>query len=302
MPAPATFAVSPLGPFDLLFQNQFFNPWPTVMSDPDVVVMAFPVEGWSGSAGVTLRQTSPHTVQISVHPGTGIDPERARDQALAAISLDVDGAGWPAVGQRDRVLGALQAQYRCIRPSMFHSPYEAAAAFVIGHRISVAQTRIIRARIAESHGDQIEIDGQRFAAFPGPERLLEIGDELGLNVVKVSRLRGIAAAAIDGVLDRGHLRSMSEPDALALLQTLDGVGPFFAQGILYRGAGIVDGAMTDPGALEYAREAYGLGEAAGRAELTEIVDGWAPYRSWATTLLHMTSEQTHRRTAPARGK
>ena len=81
------------GPFDLAYQNQFFGGWLTQQDDPSSIVMAFPVEGWQASAAVTLRQAADGILQGETFGGS--DPatfEKARSQALACLSLDVDGS------------------------------------------------------------------------------------------------------------------------------------------------------------------------------------------------------------------
>ena len=294
-----SFTVRPRGPFDLAYQNQFFNPWPAIADVPAGaygVAMAFPVEGWSGVAGVAVTQLNPTTVTVEVTAGPGVDVERAHDQALAAMSLDEDGSGWPDVGKRDKTLGALQRTHHDIRPTMFHSPFEAAAAFLIGHRISVATTRRIRARIAEEVGEQVEVAGQTVHAFPTPEQILGAQQLPGVPDAKLERLRGAARAALDGVLDRNSLRALPVDDALATLQQLDGVGPFFAQGILFRGAGLPDGLITDPLSMKQLAERYELTDAT-PAQLEAITEKWRPFRSWATTLLRMSAAQPHYRRA-----
>lgn len=284
------FTIEPKGPFDLLHQNRYFNGWPRLPAAPDTIVMAFPVEGWSGSAAMTLEQIGP-TVRGGVYSEPGVDPHQARDQGLAAVSLDQDGAGWPAVGHRDEVIGALQTKYRLMRPTMFHSPYEAAAAFVIGHRSSIAQTRIVRSRIADEFGARIPVGDEVVAAFPAPARLLEITDYPGLSSTKIERLHAVARAAQAGGLDREHLRSMGEFEALAELQTIAGIGPFFAQGILYRGAGRTDGLIADDMTTAAIRRAYGLSPDTPPADLVEIAEKWRPYRGWVTVLLHVAARE-----------
>jgi DNA-3-methyladenine glycosylase II len=230
-----------------------------------------------------VRQDGGGEVSLEV---TG-DGDRARDQALAALSLDVDGAGWPEVGRRDAHIGRLQATYDFLRPVLFTSPYEAAAHFIIGHRISMKQGRAIRARMAEELGEAFEVAGGSFAAFPAPERLLSLTEFRGLNATKVERLHGVAEAALDGRLDRAHLRSLAPEDALAEIRTIDGVGPFFAAGILNRGAGVVD-QITDDDLTKYAVQvAYELPEKPGQAETLRIAERWRPYRMWAAVLLHV---------------
>ena len=61
--------------------------------------MAFPVEGWDGSAAVVVRQPSAGVVTAEVHGARGALAERAWEQAMAVLSLDVDGTGFPAVGR-----------------------------------------------------------------------------------------------------------------------------------------------------------------------------------------------------------
>jgi DNA-3-methyladenine glycosylase II len=277
--------MTPRGPFDLTNQNRYFNGWPTLPDDPETVVMAFPVEGWRGSAAVTLRQRGDEVdVRVIAPPEIA---EKAESQALAAISLDVDGTPWAGLGERNALLGELQQQHRFLRPTMFHSPYEAAAAFVIGHRISIVQTRRIRQRLAEQSGATIEVDGAPFAAFPDPEALLRIDHIDGVADTKIPRLHGVARAALDGLLDRDALRAIDTAEALAELQTIPGIGPFFAEAILYRGVGVPTGITHDPMSLEAVQRAFDLPEVPSVADADRLTDEWQPLRMWAMVLLHV---------------
>jgi DNA-3-methyladenine glycosylase II len=281
--------MTPLGPFDLANQNRYFNPWPTLPDDARSVVMAFPVEGWKGSAAVVLRQAEPDgDVSVRVQ---GAEEATAAAQALAAISLDVDGRAWPELGRHTPLLGELQQQHRFLRPSMFHSPYEAAAAFVIGHRISIVQTRRIRSRLAEQVGRRIDVDGSSFAAFPDPEALLALDAVDGLAAVKVERLHGVAHAALDGLLDRARLRSVPESQALAELRTIPGIGPFFAEAILYRGVGVATGITHDPMSLEGVQRAFDLPAVPSATEADRLTEAWQPLRMWAMVLLHVAARE-----------
>src|SRR5947208_14898939 len=85
------------GPFDLARQNGYFGGWTHPVGDQRTIVMAFPVEGWTHSAAVLLRQTAPDAVEGSA------DSPAAWRQALEVLSLDVDGRGYPGVGARDPV-------------------------------------------------------------------------------------------------------------------------------------------------------------------------------------------------------
>lgn len=282
--------MKPKGPFDLTYQNQFFNGWPTLKSDPKTIVMAFSVEGWSGSAAVTFTQKADDSLVIRVY-GDG-DHHKAKEQALAALSLDEDGVAWAEVGKRDAFMGNLQKKYHYMRPTLFHSPYEAMAHFIIGHRISMVQGRKIRAAMAEEFGDKIKVGTESFAAFPSPHKLLSIDSFKGLNETKIAHLHTMAQAALDGTLDRNHLRELDDETALSELEKLPSVGPFFSQGILFRGAGKADGFTHDDMTYHAIKTAYGLGDNPTKGEVEAIAEQWRSYRMWATVLLHVWLRET----------
>jgi len=248
--------------------------------------MAFPVEGWQCSAAVVLRQDDSGRVTGEVLCDAAF-AERAWQQALATLSLDCDGSGWSAAGQRGPPLGKLQADYRHLRPVLFYSPYEAAAAFVIGHRISIRQGRAIRQAIAQEHGDKIRVGESTFYAFPRPQVVKTLAAIKGVSPAKMPRLHGIADAAMEGWLDRAALRAMPHEGALEKLRSLPGIGDFFSQGILYRGAGLVDGVTDDEMTRRAYRAAFKLPNLPDYETMLRLAEPWRPYRMWATVLLHV---------------
>ncbi len=212
------------------------------------------------------------------------------------LSLDVDGSGFAAVGERDPVVGVLQVRYPGLRPVLFTSPYEAACWAIIGQRIRFTQAALFKQRIAELHGRQLDVDGRRLWSFPAPAELLGMPAPSWLPEIKVDRLRVVAEAALTGVLDPAALRAVDPEDALETLRALPGIGAFSAQLILIRGAGHPDVFPADERyLLEEMRHAY-IRPAATPAELASIADAWAPYRSWAALLFRVARD---RRPKPA---
>lgn len=265
------------GPYDLARQNEYFGGWLRSGADDSTIVMAFPVEGWERSAAVLVRQSAPDTV-------AGSAPSAAAwDQAMATLSLDLDGGGYASIGEHDPVIGALQRDHAFLRPVLFHSPYEAACAFVIGHRLRIEQGRAIRQRMARVYGDVCTVDGVTAHAFPAPQALLRLDVIPGVNEEKVARLHGIAEAALEGRLDRARLRAMPVAEALADVRRLRGIGEFFAVGIVMRGAGLADAVPGDDMTRAGIERFYDLPP---NADLTPITDGWRPYRMWCSVLVH----------------
>lgn len=284
----ARFELAPQGQFSLAAASDRFGGW-VDGSAAGAVVMAFPVEGWDASAAVVVRQGEDGTVGGEVFT-TGDyqgSAERAWRQVVAVLSLDVDGSGFAAVGEADPVIGGLQARYPGLRPVLFHSPYEAAVSFLIGHRISIAQGRAIRRRIAEERGAAIPTPAGMGHAFPSPGVLLDSAALPSVPPVKIERLHVAARAALDGQLDRDRLRALPEADALTELGRLQGIGPFFAQGILMRGAGLVDAVTDDEVTRQAIQRAYGLPTPPARRQVLDIADRWRPFRMWAAVLLHV---------------
>jgi DNA-3-methyladenine glycosylase II len=280
------FEFMPKGPFDLANQNQYFGGWPTLTKSSQTIVMAFPVEGWSGSATVSLRQETDGRILGNVYGAPELT-EKAESQALASLSLDIDAERWPEVGKRDPVIGELQNKYQFLRPILFHSPYEAAAGFVIGHRRSIKQKREIIKRLSEELGEKLMVEGEGFYAFPDPTVLLTLMRFKSLDAQKIERLHAVAQSALDGLLDREQLRSRPVEDVLSELESLPGIGPFFAQGILHRGAGLVDDITRDDLTDQAIQTAYHLPKAPDQAKIDQISQPWRPFRMWATILLHI---------------
>ncbi|MEC3980442.1 DNA-3-methyladenine glycosylase family protein [Amycolatopsis sp. H20-H5] len=293
-PRVTTHQIPVHGPFDLAASIRFlegFTPAarPDAGEEAGTLLLAFPAErGWA-HVGALIRQRSPGSVEVEVYAPESL-AEAAVAQVRRILSLDVDGTGFSRIGAADKVIGNLQLSYPGLRPVLFHSPYEAACWGVIGHRLRIVQAAKVKQRLAEEYGWPVDVGGRMLASFPGPDVLAGIEVQPGLPLLKIERLRALARAAKEGLLDAESLRAMPVEDALAQLQRLPGVGPFYAQLILVRGAGHPDVFPQAEGRLhQEMTRVYGV-PAAKPAELAEIAENWQPYRSWAALLLRADRE------------
>jgi DNA-3-methyladenine glycosylase II len=285
----STIELTPRGPFSLAAARDFAGGFPAGIGGGEVgpgsITLAFPVEGLDESAAIELWQDPDGVVRGRSDVVHDDVLAAATRQAARSLSLDHDGTGWPAVGERDPIVGRFQLEHDYLRPVCFYSAYEAVTSFVIGQRISRRQSAVIKRDLAEHLGDRPTIAGIEVPAFPRPARLLELREARGLNDEKVRRLHGLARAALDGVLETEALRAMPTEAALAGLRELPGVGPFTADAVLYRGCGVVDGIPTsDELGHTVIHDLYGL-ETVTPADVQRITDAWRPYRMWAVVLL-----------------
>ncbi|MBX6386148.1 MAG: DNA-3-methyladenine glycosylase 2 family protein [Microbispora sp.] len=277
------FTLTAQGPFDFGATLRFVEEWPVtggLPSDGRALRFAYCAESDWLPIGVTVT-AAPGGVAVETTRAAG---PRIRDEVARILSLDVDGSGFAEAGEADPVLGDLQRSSPGLRPLCFWSPWEAACWAVIVQRSSMIIAARLKQRIAERYGAKVVVDGQTYAAFPPPMSLLEAGG-LGLPAQKEEWLRGLARAALDGVLTTEHLRSLDPQEALAELRALPGVGPFSAGLILIRGAGAPDAFPDDePRLFAILRAAYGLPEDAPLAAYRKVAEAWRPYRSWASFL------------------
>jgi DNA-3-methyladenine glycosylase II len=276
----------PQGPFSLAAAARFQGIFPGFAATPGdepVFDIAFPADGAWTALG--LRVTADLAVRVVANPGRLAERE-IRRQVERILSLDVDGTGFAAVGDRDPVVAGLQRRFPGLRPVLFPSPYEAAAWALIGHRISMTQGATLRRRLSEELGDRVEFGDRTVAAFPPPQRLAELAPVPGMTIRKVANLRALGEAALAGDLDADLLRAMPVDEAMAHLKKLPGIGPFSAELTLIRGVGTVDLFPRETPRLYRAiADAYDLGPEPPMARLEAIARAWRPYRSWVAFLL-----------------
>ena len=294
------FTLQPRGPFSLHSSISFLEGFAPAMhgrgGQVGHVHLAFVPDGERRAAGACVRSQDG---EIVVEVSGAAEPGAAARQVERILSLDVDGAGFPDVGERDPAIGRLQARYPGLRPVSFPSPFEAGAWFVLSQRVQGAQAVALKARMTDELGERVEICGEGRTAFPAPGVVAELEGLAGLPERKLGTLRALAHAAAQGELDGERLRAMGGDAAVEELQRLPGVGPFTAQGIVVRGAGEPDYLATaEPRMAHAAALAYRLEAPMAPGELARRGEAWRPYRSWVGVLLRLGLEDASHETRP----
>ncbi|WP_256837725.1 DNA-3-methyladenine glycosylase family protein [Ornithinimicrobium faecis] len=266
------------GPWSLATSRTFWEGFaPAALpqgADDSVLRTTFLTEGDWRPATVTVSQEGAQAV-LRVE-GEG-DLSAAVAQVCRFLALDVDASDWPAIGQRDPVIGRAQRLLPGLRPCGFHSPYEAAAWAVLSQRVRITQAARLRADLVRDLGEG--------GAFPTPTSLLAA--ELDLPGRKPEYLRAVAGAALDGLLNGVALRAVAPEEAVAQVQEIKGLGPFAAELVVLRGANAPDALPTHERRLDAeVAEHYGAD-----ANLPQIAEVWRPLRTWACVHLRCLREQ-----------
>jgi DNA-3-methyladenine glycosylase II len=301
---PGSFTITPTGPFSLAEAATFGFGQRAGASWDGVMRLAFCLDGYADQVGVEVRQDQrgtqdeagqpdgtgtpggAGTVRCVVHGPAGADLNRVRDQVARVLSLDHDGREFTRVGERDPVIGRLQAVAPGLRPPLFYSPYEAAAWCVLSARRPARQMMQARDRLSHAHGQVFDLAGEQLAALPTPGQLLAIDSFPGIPADRMPRLHGVARAALDGRLDAAWLLDQGPERAMAGLQALDGIGPFYSSLIVIRGTGFTDVLpVNEPRVLDLAGRLYQLGGPPSEAEFRRLAQPWKPLRTWAAVLI-----------------
>ena len=281
-----TFAIQkPLG-FQLRSLSEFYSTFipgsGMAAAACDQLTLAFRLDQTFQPVAVTLREES-RQLLLEV---AGTDDLAAVERQIARIlGFEANSVAWFTLGETDLVVGDLQRQFPGFLSAAKASPYDAATWAVIAPRMSQEQAARIKLAMARELGDAIDLGGRTHYVFPSPEALESLDRFPGLPEEKIVRLRGVARAALDGLLDAEHLRGMGEERALRELQTLRGVGPWAASHIYFRGAAPCDGLpLAEPRLLHGLASAYRL-RSPSVATFQRIANGWRPFRLWVCVLL-----------------
>jgi DNA-3-methyladenine glycosylase II len=280
------------GPFSLAaaasfgFGPNMGHPYP----DAGLMRFAFVADDLASHAGVVIRDRPDGSLLADISGDA--DPDLAVAQLSRILSLDADASGWLAAGAADPVLGRLQAENPGLRPVLFHSPYEAAVWAILAQHRSRGQALALSRRLAETAGAPFDLAGQQEVALPTPARLLEVEGVQGIDPARMTRLHGVAAAALDGHFDVAGLRAMPDAAALTWLQQVRGLGPFYSMLVYLRATGVTDGlALGEPRLAGYLRHYYGLAETPDDATMERLAEPWRPFRTWAGVLFRAAGER-----------
>ncbi|HEX5188377.1 MAG TPA: hypothetical protein VFW16_02465 [Streptosporangiaceae bacterium] len=280
-----TFSIAPRGPFSLAEAAAFGFGQREAGEPGDVMRLAFCLDGYTAQVGVEVRQGD-DGVHGVVHGPAGVDLDAVRGQVARVLSLDHDGTEFTRIGERDPMIGRLQRVAPGLRPPLFYSPYEAAAWSVLSARRPARQMMAVRQRLSEAHGAAFDLAGQSVAAFPTPEALLGVTEFAGIPGDKIDRLHGVADAALAGRLSAAHLLALGPDEAMAELQQIKGIGPFYSSLIVIRGTGFADVLpVAEPRALALTARLYDLEEPVTTGTFEEIAEKWRPLRTWAVVLI-----------------
>ncbi len=181
--------------------------------------------------------------------------------------------------------------FRMVRaPDVFETVFSV----ILGQQISVTAANAQRRRLLEHLSKSLSYKGLPVtvmtAAADVADTPIETFRRLGISRQKSRYLREAARWSAEGCLDRSTLDAMKDPEAIDFLRGIPGVGLWTAEVVLMRALGRMDIFPADDIGLQKAvQHLHQLDHRPVAAELKDIVQRWAGWRSYAALYLWMDS-------------
>lgn len=256
-----------------------------------------PVEGWwherpvplpGGAAVVTVAAGVVDTDHVTLRARHGELRDTAQLVAHVRrwLDLDADPSVIADVLVADAALAPLISARPGLRVPTTVDAWETCVRAVVGQQVSVAGARTLVGRLVAAYG--VPLEG--LTRFPAPGALAAAGPEalaaIGMPQRRGHTLHALAAAVAEGGLDLTALRE----DALDVLATLPGIGPWTRDYVALR-------AFADPDAfpvtdLGVRRTAARLGLPTEPRALTVHAHRWRPWRAYAAQHLWTSTMET----------
>lgn len=155
---------------------------------------------------------------------------------------------------------------------------ELAVRAVLGQQVSVAGARTLAGRLAQAHGEELDLPGEHTVTrlFPAAEVLAEVDPE----TIAMPRARGRVLAGMCRAIAGGDVvldRSVARADVRRSLLELPGIGPWTADYVAMRALGDTDVFLPTDVGVRHGAQALG----ATVEELVGAAEAWRPWRSYA---------------------
>ncbi len=170
-----------------------------------------------------------------------ISEDGLRENMAWMIDPAFDPAPFYVLAAADPVLHGTVERLRGLRLLRFSSVFEALMVTIIEQQIALKAAQKAEMWLAETYGDSVAYEGERYYVYPTPERLAALEPAelapLKITFVRVGRMLDIARREVPGELGLERLLVGGEKAMYAALRALPGVGHWTAAWTMIRSLG-----------------------------------------------------------------
>ena len=242
------------------------------------------IDGRPAAMNVNLAREGALAI-VTARRALSADAEaRVRDYLLRLLGLNRDPKPFERHVAASPALAPLIAGRRGLRILQTPDPFDGLIWVIVGQQINLPFAFTLRRRLAERTGARMA--GGIFAP-PTAETVanLEI-EELTKEQFsrrKAEYLIGAARRIVAGELDLGRLAAAPAEEVEAALLAVRGLGPWSAHYLMMRAFAFEDCVpLGDAGLVRGLMKFFGLPDRPNEAATRELMQPFAPFRSWAT--------------------
>jgi DNA-3-methyladenine glycosylase II len=255
---------------------------------------AAPVLIQAESAG-TVDQPS---IQVSVIGAeeTGADTSQLSRRLHRMFTADMDIGAFYAVMEKDPVMKDVVRRHYGLRLITDSDLFESMVRTIIGQQLTVSFASTLTMRLVELASEPFESEGLSYPVFPSPSQVASLSvpqlRELQFSTRKAEYVIDFARAVHAGTVDLEALYAMGDEEVIETLLPLRGIGRWTVECLLLFGMGRPNLLpAADIGLRNAVRNQYGLDHQASEAEVRQLGEAWAPFRSYATYYLWETLKE-----------
>ena len=209
---------------------------------------------------LSIVQTGPAELTADIETAGAAYDARVLVERMFGIDVDLEPFYRAAAGIA--WLAPLVAGVRGVKPPRYPTVWEACVNAIVYQQISIHAAGAILRRTIERFVTPVPIGNASLYAFPGPQLLIDAdAEELraqGLSIHKVTSLRAVARAILEGAIDESALTLLPTSDLMTSLAAHQGIGPWSAAVIALRGFGRLDlFPMNDSGVARSVKDLSG---------------------------------------------
>ena len=193
------------------------------------------------------------------------------------LSADEDMAPFYELAGRDPAMVPVLRRLRGLHHVKFPTPFEAACWGVLNQRIGLHAARAMKDAIVRRWGDSVTVDGAPFWAFPNASAVARDGEAaIAALIGNPRKARAVhAVSRAFAAVGDDFFRDATDPELIAWLEAIHGVGDFTTGFVMYRGLGRFRSVPMSPKFTLAAERVYG--RRLSRADLEAL---FAQYGRW----------------------
>lgn len=232
------------------------------------------------------------TVELkSNNPITPPDKKTTEETIRFIFNLDFNLCSFYKEVKNDSTMHQITQQLYGLKNPTTPAVFESLVDSIVEQQISIKVARTIEERLAKKFGDQLNLDGESYFAFPTPPNIasacISVIQQVGLSMRKAEYIQNAAKLIVDGKLDLEDMKNCKSPERIiAELDEIKGIGVWTAELTMLRGMQKLDALPADDFGIRRVISRYFCdGRPIKTAEAREIAKAWGRWKGLAAYYL-----------------